>query len=174
MRSQNIESKGTGEGNNILWLKFNFCQVYHYPGEIFPRKIFHRKELEVKILHSKDLREKILSPFGTLHFQGGKLTTQISIRISVRPASVRSRVALQRLLRNSCVLFAVEQEQRKSSAEGTQELSPALQRWVRWEMSPSPVETGRVFVTASSGPRAANPLETSWLQRLCGSVDMHA
>ena len=36
LSSQNIESKR--------------------PGKTFPRKIFHRKELEVKIFHSKDLR----------------------------------------------------------------------------------------------------------------------
>ncbi len=34
---------------------------------------------------------------------------------------------------------------RRSSPEGTKELSPALQRWVNWETNPSPLRDDRVF-----------------------------
>ncbi len=40
-------------------------------------------------------------------------------------------------------LFAEEFAGRESSPEGTKELSPALQRWVRWETRPSPVGTAQ-------------------------------
>jgi len=55
-----------------------------------------------------------------------------------------SAVSIQSLCRNPRPDFAGGTNSQKTSAVGAKELSPALQRWVKWEIRQSPVGTAEV------------------------------
>ena len=67
------------------------------------------------------------------------LVLQVSA-LDVCPACTGSAVP-QRLCRNDVAQW---NEARKTSPAGAKDLSPALQRWVEWEIRPSPVRTEEV------------------------------